>query len=97
MEGGTEPVWSRDGRELFYRNGYKMMAVSVSTDPGLSLGKPSLLFEERYAIEGGASPPYYDVAPDGRFLMCGNLPGATRLHVVLNWIEELKRLAPNEN
>jgi serine/threonine-protein kinase len=95
MEGGTEPMWSRDGGELFYRNGYRMMTVSVSTEPELVLGKPVLLFERPYAVEDSAPNPNYDVTGDGRFVMV-SIPsaGATRLHVVLNWVEELKRLAP---
>jgi len=42
-EGGTEPVWSWDGKELFYRYEYAMMGVSVTTDP--EFAKPFLLFE----------------------------------------------------
>jgi Tol biopolymer transport system component len=95
-DGGMEPMWSRDGRELFYRNGYKMMAVSVSTDPELALGKPTLLFEKPYATL--RQIPNYDVAADGRFVMVGIPPyEATRLHIVLNWPEELKRLVPTDN
>jgi Tol biopolymer transport system component len=95
-DGGVEPMWSRDGRELFYRNGYKMMAVSVSTDPELALGKPTELFEKPYATR--RSIPNYDVTADGEFVMVG-IPSseATQIHVVLNWFEELKRLVPTEN
>jgi serine/threonine-protein kinase len=68
-EGGREPVWNRNGRELFYRSGDKMMAVDITTQPGFAAGKPRVLFE------GGYEPtvftaPNYDVSPDGqRFLM----------------------------
>ena len=48
-DGGTEPVWNRNGRELFYRSGNKMMAVQVTTQPGFSAGKPTMLFEKEYA------------------------------------------------
>src|SRR3974377_451545 len=44
-DGGTEPQWNRNGRELFYRNGYKMMAVDISTQSGFAAGKPRQLFE----------------------------------------------------
>jgi Tol biopolymer transport system component len=47
-EGGVEAVWSRNGRELFYRNRARMMAVAVTLDPTFSAAKPRLLFEERY-------------------------------------------------
>ena len=42
--GGIEPMWSRDGRELFYRNGNQMMAVPTDTEPGFNAGTPRLLF-----------------------------------------------------
>jgi Tol biopolymer transport system component/predicted Ser/Thr protein kinase len=90
-DGGTEPVWARNGRELFYRNGNKMMAVDVTTSPAFSAGKPRLLFEGQFA--GGG-----DVSPDGqRFLMIQAVEPeqpATQINVVLNWFEELKQKAP---
>ena len=46
--GGTEPVWSRDGRELFYLNGDAMMAVEIRTSPTFTAGAPRMLFEGRY-------------------------------------------------
>ncbi len=67
-EGGTEPVWNPNGRELFYRNGNKMMAVNVTTQPTFSAGKPTMLFEG-YLL-GTQRLPNYDVSADGqRFLM----------------------------
>ena len=44
-EGGTEPVWNRNGRELFYRSGDKMMSVNIATVPGFTAGKPHMLFQ----------------------------------------------------
>ncbi len=98
-EGGTEPMWSRDGRELFYRIGDKMMAVAIATEPRLAPGSPTLLFEGRYrsGSEGGNPATGYDVAPDGRFVMIRAEEGAggtQQINVVLNWFEELKRLVP---
>jgi len=94
-DGGTEPVWAPDGRELFYRNNEKMMAVAMETANDFSAGIPVVLFEHR----SPASPidvPEYSVTPDGqRFIMVqGNAHALTRLNVVLNWTEELKRLVP---
>src|SRR5262249_37087332 len=48
-EGGTSPRWNKNGREVFYRNGNKMMAVDVAISPELELSSPRLLFEQRYA------------------------------------------------
>jgi len=91
-EGGNQPRWSRDGKELFYRNGEKMMAIDVSTDSGFTAGTPKVLFERQYAYGTGTTMANYDVTPDGHFVMVKNDPA--RLNVVLNWFEELKRKVP---
>ena len=102
-EGGTEPMWSRDGQELFYRNGEKMMAVAISTEPEFAPAKPTSLFEGVYETGGGPAGGYpgsnYDLTPDGRFVMIrtDESSGPTQINVVLNWFEELKRLVPTEN
>ena len=101
-EGGKEPMWSRDGRELFYRNGEKMMAVDVSAGAD-SAGKPTLLFEGPYDLKIGSGASNYDVTPDGQgFVMIRTeqstteSSGTTQITLVLNWFEELKRLVPTE-
>jgi len=90
--GGTQAVWNPNGRELFYRNGNAVMAVAVSTNAELSLGKPKRLFERDF-LDG------FDVTPDGqRFVMVipneSAAPPPTQLNLVLNWGEELTRLVP---
>jgi eukaryotic-like serine/threonine-protein kinase len=96
-EGGTEPAWNRNGRELFYRSGDKMMSVDIVTQPSFTSGKPRMLFEGPYTPAAGTTPNY-DVSPDGqRFLMVkANEQEAapTQINVVLNWFEELKRRVP---
>jgi len=97
-EGGTEPLWNPNGRELFYRSGDKMMAVEITTKPSFSAGKPKVLFEGRYQLAPGTFPNY-DVSPDGqRFLMLKpseqGAASPTQINVVLNWFEELKRNVP---
>jgi len=96
-DGGNEPVWSPTGREIFYRSGDAMMSVSVSTGPTLNPGKPQRLFEKPYEPTQ-ALWANYDVAADGqRFLMLKTVerPEApAQINVVMNWYEELKRLAP---
>jgi Tol biopolymer transport system component len=95
-EGGNAPVWARSGHELFYRNGDKMMAVDITTDPELEAGNPRLLFEGRFDTFGSLAN--FDVTPDGRrFVMIQEGPGMrTQINVVLNWFDELKRLVPVE-
>jgi eukaryotic-like serine/threonine-protein kinase len=94
IQGGTQPIWNRNGKELFYRNGNKMMAVDVSTRPDLLLSQPRQLFEQRYAFFT-ITIPNYDISLDGqRFVMVKDESGSGRLNIVLNWFDELKRLAP---
>ncbi|MBI3694132.1 MAG: PD40 domain-containing protein [Acidobacteria bacterium] len=100
----TDPVWARSGKELFYRNGNKMMVVDITLQP-FRPGKPRILWEGEYAHglssfcgPAGPSSSNYDVTPDGkRFLMIKEQESpelvSTRVQVVLNWPEELKRLA----
>ncbi len=97
-EGGTEPMWNRNGRELFYRNGDKMMAADVQTRPGFSARKPRVIFEKPYRLSP-VTIPNYDVSADGqRFLMVKPSQSAeaspTQINIVLNWFEELKQRAP---
>ena len=96
-EGGTEPAWARDSGQLFYRLGDAMFAVDVTTTGTFTLGKPRLLFNSGYAHSGGVFANY-DVTPDGqRFLMVksGDRDAVTtQINVVLNWSDELNRLAP---
>jgi Tol biopolymer transport system component len=97
-EGGTEPVWNPNGRELFYRSRDKMMAVDIATQPGFTAGKPRMLFEGPY-VPTPATLSNYDVSPDGqRFLMLKPTEQAqaapTQINVVLNWFEELKQKVP---
>jgi Tol biopolymer transport system component len=100
-DGGFEPLWSPDGRELFYRQGASLMVVSIQTTPAFRSSRPRQLFEGPF-IHGGtlsAVGGTYDVAPDGQdFLMIvgGEEEGGDQLNLVLNWFEELKRLAPTE-
>ena len=93
-EGGTEPVWNPKGRELFYRNGQKMMAVDFTALPTFSAGKPRMLFEGPY-VPTPRSFPDYDVSPDGqRFLMLKapeQAQAPAQINVVLNWTETLKQ------
>ena len=68
-QGGAEPVWNPNGRELFYRNGDKLMAVDIATQPGFAASTPRMLFQGRYVLAPFPASNY-DVSPDGqRFLM----------------------------
>jgi serine/threonine-protein kinase len=93
-DGGTFPAWSPTGRDIFYLNGQTVMAVEVETEPGFRAGTPRLLFQGSHEVQILRS---YDVTPDGqRFVMIqpGEQTAPTQLNVILNWLDELKRLAP---
>jgi len=93
-DGGLQPHWSANGKELYYRNGDKMMVGSVVTQPTFSSGRPRVLFEGSFELGGAVNG--YDLTPDGReFLMLrDDSPhrGLTEYRVVLNWFQELKKL-----
>lgn len=97
-EGGTEPLWGRDGEQLFYRWQDTAWVVDIQTSGGFSTSKPRLLFGKP-----GFAPGYpvrnWDLSADGqRFLMVkldeGKPTPVTELALALNWFEELKRLCP---
>jgi serine/threonine-protein kinase len=95
--GGRDPVWSRDGKELFYQEGNKLMAAEVAgIQPALQFTTPRVLFEGGFIPWEPNTPRTYDVAADGRFLMIEQTPSylTQRFAVVLNWFEELKRRVP---
>jgi hypothetical protein len=83
-------VWNPKDRELFYRNGQKMMAVDSSAQQTFSTGKSKMLFDGPYATTV-RSIPDYDVSPDGqRFLMLRapeQSQAPAQINVVLNWFE----------
>jgi serine/threonine protein kinase/Tol biopolymer transport system component len=90
-EGGTAPRWSRDGNEIFYRNGDAMLAVQIESGEALRVGKPSVLFTGDFLGAGRA--PVFDVAPDGeRFVMVKSDEASTlrQLTVVQHWFDELR-------
>ncbi len=100
-DGGRQPLWAPDGRELFYLGPRGMMGVPVlETEPTLRVGDPSVLFETQYYVFRSART--YDLAPDGqRFLMItqgaatnDSTTPAAQIHVILNWFTELERLVP---
>ncbi len=90
--GGTEPLWSRDGRELFFQNGAQLMGVTVAPGAVFSASTPHLVYEGRFfkAINGNTS---WAVTRDGkRFLRIQQVVperAITHLELVLNWFSEL--------
>ena len=96
--GGAEPVWSPDGRELFYRSGRRLMKVATRAVGALDVGPSQLVFDGPYRT--GDRDPGYAISPDGqRFLMMRpvtNSAGDAEVVVTLNWLEELKKRTPTK-
>ena len=91
--GGTEPVWARDGRQLFYRNAGQIWAVDVRTSPTFSAGPPKALFPDTF-VTAPNNRTGYSIAADNRFLFAQRVrpdPPITQLPVVMNWFTELRR------
>jgi serine/threonine-protein kinase len=99
--GGEDPLWSHDGRELFYRNGSSIIAVDVQTEPIFKALKSKILFQGAVSSNGGHR---WDLSPDGkRFLMlkeagtaASAAAGPRKINIVLNWFEELKQRVPTK-
>ena len=101
--GGRSPIWSPDGRELFYRStdGRQVVAVPIASEPTLTAGSPEVLFEGPYFAADGVLRPY-DPSPDGeRFVMVkvggetgGEAVAAAEITVVIHWHQELLERVP---
>src|SRR5262249_32851079 len=89
-DGGSSPRWAHSGKELFYRNGDKMMAVDVDSSATFRAATPKMLFEKAGT---------YDVSSDGkRFLMVRPVAPSqsqtNQMDVVVNWFTELQQRVP---
>jgi eukaryotic-like serine/threonine-protein kinase len=109
--GAVHPIWSRDGKELYFEdlgprgpvNG-PLNVVNVTPQPTFAFGKPVVVPSGRVSLGFTALERQYDVMPDGRGLVAAvdvgqsdsAAPVVTQLELVLNWTEELKRLAPTK-
>jgi serine/threonine-protein kinase len=97
---GIHPLWSPDGKELFYsRSGGFLQAVPVTVVRGLEFGSP-IQIPRRLQNGGMTAVRAYDILPDGKRVigLVASDPDkagvAVQVEVVLNWAEELKKLVP---
>lgn len=89
-DSGTMPVWSHDGRELFYYGAdNKIMAVEIKPGPQFQAGVPRALFEARLSRRNNS----FEVSKDGRFLLplLTEQNSSAPMTVVINWPELLKK------
>jgi eukaryotic-like serine/threonine-protein kinase len=92
-EGGSEPVWDRQGKELFFRNESSFLVVEIRTDTGVAASRPRVLFSKRN--EYPFTPLFtanYDVSLDGQrlLMMRGRQWAEGEAVIVLNWFNEWK-------
>jgi Tol biopolymer transport system component len=99
--GGRMPLWSANGRELYFSSldARQILAVPIQPGPPLTAGGAQKIFEGEFLPPQTGWRPY-DLGPDGRFVIIRNGSGGARdasvpnLVVVQHWTEELKRLVP---
>jgi Tol biopolymer transport system component len=94
---GSEPLWTRGGRELVYRSGDSVLAVNMDLENGRS-GPPTVLFAGPYPDNPGYTRPRsYDASRDGERFLMTKLPSGLpdpRVMVVVNWFDELRAKVP---
>jgi hypothetical protein len=96
VDGGSEPVWSRSGTELYFRRGAQLMAVAVAwgRDDEPRIGRPIRIFEGPYEQDTTSGEANFDAGVEDKpFLMIQNDEGlrTQRITVVFNWFDELRR------
>jgi Tol biopolymer transport system component len=99
IAGGSQPMWSKTGRELFFKNGNELLAVTVTVGSNVIAGKPVVLFSKAMPESTSGSmyrlSSKYDVSKDGqRFVVPKSNPESSdtpRARVILNWFSDLKQ------
>ena len=99
--GGDQPVWSRDGRSIFFRGGGTIQEASFEASPRPTVGLTHSLFSDHFESPQAGGHTGYDIFPDGRFLMIqaseaqpGTSVARPEIVLVFNWFEELRREVP---
>jgi hypothetical protein len=98
-----QPMWSPDGKELFYNSGAGQLSfVSITTKPSLEFGAASRVPATVPNSNPLTTPRVYDIARDGKFLIAvpadqaqgGTALPPSQIQVVLNWFHELQERVP---
>jgi serine/threonine-protein kinase len=102
-DGGRQPLWSPDGKELFYNSTPagvgRLMSVKMATRPSFTWGNPTPTPIDGIAASGGGAVRDFDITPDGKFIVVKSalLPSdrtPLQVQVVLNWFGELQERVP---
>ena len=106
--GVVDPIWSPDGKELFFLNFVSVGGFSthITTQPRFEVGNPTALPPMlsdvfRRSRSGPGTPRNIDIAPDGQHFVAAVRRdvapvGASQVQVVLNWFEELRARVPSK-
>jgi serine/threonine-protein kinase len=87
--GGTEPIWDRTGKVLYYRDDFgQVTAVTVTTGESFSIGQRRVVATGDYLVD--ASHANWDVGPNGHFLLLKRAGAQSQTIVVHNWGRELR-------
>jgi Tol biopolymer transport system component/tRNA A-37 threonylcarbamoyl transferase component Bud32 len=95
-DGGTEPLWSRDGRQLFFQSGTRLMGVTVTPGATFSASPPRLVHEGRFVVSINGNTSFSATKDGARFLRIQPVaeePAITRVELVLDWFAALNRRA----
>ena len=84
-------MWSRDGRQIFYRSGERVLAVDVTMMPEVRLGAPRVLFNKRYAFGRTLTIANYSLTSNGHEFLMVQEAGGRYLNLVLDWLPGLGR------
>ena len=97
-DGGLAPLWSRAGGELFYRTRDAVICPRVAVEPTFQFGRPRIVAQGAF-LAPTALAPNYDAFPDGQGIVVlrarENAQPPRELSVVMNWFDELRKLAPH--
>ncbi|HUF70522.1 MAG TPA: hypothetical protein VMM79_17865, partial [Longimicrobiales bacterium] len=93
---GEEPIWSRDGRALYYRAERELIRANLRTEPSLAVTTREVIFPDFLSFGGGRAT--YDISPGGReFIMNRGVSEGAHLVFVHDWLHEVRaRLAAQE-
>jgi eukaryotic-like serine/threonine-protein kinase len=89
IAGGSEPVWSRDGRRLFYRDNQSFHVAHVRTDPTFAIVSREVLFRDDF-VKAPLPHANYDVTPDGGGLLVLKATESSQVVIAHNWVSEIR-------
>jgi eukaryotic-like serine/threonine-protein kinase len=94
IDGGIEPLWSRDGRELLFQSGPQLMGVTVTPGAQWSASQPHVVHEGRFLRSSNGNTSW-SINKDGtrffRIQLVEPEQAITHVDLVLNWFSELQQ------